>query len=250
VFLPLLKNMYVNRAGELYFSSPSFNWNVPASGTTATNFVQSNLAVGRVDASGTLQYLAKGSTAANKIFSVRIRKNGVINAAYDFIPNVTTVFNYNRLMGIDAESSLLYGYDGTMPNVYNIATFYCYQLVQQRQLSSFTYKSVSNWSPTITDGPFDVVEGSYYEANNRHYVWPSPGQPMVIFAMQQQLQGLGKPDDVWRGYEIKFGEDDQLRQPNRQHLCTLYMGIHQQCSTVPDRPRLRILFQILAGPRW
>lgn len=203
VFLPVMKNLYLNRAGDLYFSNPSFNWVVPASGTSASSPVGSNLAVGRIDASGTLQYLAKGSTTVNKIFVVRIRKNGVVNnSTYDFIPNVTTVFNYNRLMSIDAENNLLYAYTGTSPNVFNIAAFYCYNLAQQRQAGEFTYKPVSSWAPSITDGPFDVVEGRYFELANRYHVWPSPGQPMVIFAMQHQLQELGKPDDVWPNHQL------------------------------------------------
>jgi len=99
-------------------------------------------------------------------------------------------------MGIDAENSLLYGYAGTESGSnYNISSFYCYHLQQQRQLSEFNYKTGSSSLPTITDGPFNVVEGGYSEVlySTRVSQWPSPGQPMVIFAKQQKPQQTNLP---------------------------------------------------------
>ncbi|RPD41181.1 hypothetical protein [Chitinophaga barathri] len=188
VFLPVMKNIYANSKGELYFSGPALNW-IATTGKASPS-IQSNLTLAGMDASGTFRYLAKASNNSRQFFVVRTRKGGRINGAYDFIPNITTVLNYNRLLGIDAENDLLYGYTVTSLGAtsYTISTFYCYNLAQQRQFGEFTYK-LNNQVPTITDGPFDVVEGNYTETSGtgaRIFQWPAPGLPGVLFATQQQ----------------------------------------------------------------
>jgi hypothetical protein len=203
VTFPVMKKIYTNSKGELFFSCPSFNWSV-ADGVIYST-VPTNLTIARLNASGTFQYLAKGAAYDNKIFQVYIIKDGELNFDYDFLPNVTTVFNYNRLMGIDAENGLLYGYVGTESgSIYNISSFYCYNILQQRQLGEFSYKLGSSSLPTITDGPFNVVEGGYSERLYSTLVsqWPSPGQPMVIFAQQQKPQQLNLPGQA-RDSELK-----------------------------------------------
>lgn len=189
VFFPVMKKIYANSKGELFFSCPSFNWNV-SDGFVYSSAID-NLTVSRLNAAGNFQYLAKGAVYDNKIFQVFVIKDGMFQGDYDFIPNVTTIFNYTRLMGIDASNSLLYGYTGSdLGSIYTISTFYCYNLDQQRQAGEFTYKQVSSFAPTITDGPFNVVEGNYNEVTTgtRVYQWPAPNQPMVILAQQQQYQ--------------------------------------------------------------
>ncbi len=192
VFLPVMKKIYVNSQGELYFSGPSFNW-YAMDGLVYSN-VPTNLTVAHLNAAGNFRYLAKGAVYENKIFQVFVIKNGEFNMDYDFIPNVTSLFSYSRLAFIDAENSLLYGYAGMEAGIlYYISTFYCYNLAQQRQVGEFTYK-LSNSSPTVTDGPFNIVEGNYSEetAGTRIFQWPAPGQPTVMFARQQQLE---QPDE-------------------------------------------------------
>lgn len=188
VFLPVMKYIYVNSKAELFFSGPALNWNAtnPANASSA---IRSNLAVSRLGASGNFQYLIKGATSTNKIFLVRVRKGGRILSTYDFLPNLSNIFNYNTLLGIDAENGLMYGYEGTTSSPYILSAFYCYNLSQQRPAGEFIYRKAE--VPTISDGPFDVVDGNYLPSRDFIYQWLSPGLPMVIFAMQQKDEADG-----------------------------------------------------------
>ncbi|MRG43514.1 hypothetical protein GFS24_00225 [Chitinophaga sp. SYP-B3965] len=204
LFLPVMKNLYINKAGEIYFAGSVINWLVYDPEVYGE---ANNLTVGRIDASGDLKYLAKGNSYPDKICQVRYIKNEELLETYDFLPHITNVINYTKIHSIDPENKLLYAFDGADyagagGSLYDITAFNCYSLEQQRQLSSFAFKQVTNGSPTITDGPFNVLEGLYREfqlTGTRVYQWPSPGQPMVMFAYQQQYEESGNYDYVWNG---------------------------------------------------